>query len=786
MSMLTTFLFAGTATALIVPATRHFLLGDEERDWLADQTEMEEIEPDNITINTKSGLRTRIIKIEGINYDAKVMDAQIQHLKGRDQVIHQLGEAGMAIRFHAIKRPRDISYEADWPCATLKEIGDAEREHYRRSFHIDWYIQATGTKSTRMEESLDKLLSGLSEYNPRYLEKGKPGEACEITGFLNGLVSGDFRNDLPALSTSISGSLPASGFHVDKKTGLITTQVPEPHYHKIIAVQLWPEGCDGMAQHEILSLPGEIEICQTCLPINNTKARALLARKHKELSAEIPYVNIQLGDPEAIADVTALLALLADNKNILFETQYQIILRSKNLDHLNEMIRKVSAVLARRRIIYYIQDAGAPTCWFNRIMGNNRLIHPLKLLNQPIAALWPFHHASVGNMKSPYGDKPVRLLATPSGQTYSMQFHAKNTPQALGNYLVFAPSNSGKSTLIMHLLSGLAKFPNVPSYILDSNEGAKYMVEAMGGHYQSYEDLALNPLDIGDDSRRNRQRLDLIIKSMIGELKEEGLDESINHLMDIAFKLDPPERTFDNLFEYAFEARTELKKIFSKWVTNEKGSAGLHSHVFNSPNDTLNSLLSTSHMLGINMNEALNDPVLGPPVVAHISEAIRMAGRRQRGFNIFVDEAANLLQNEGFCKFVMEMFREYRKLNGCVGLAFQDPEALERSGIARAVLENTATMFFFPNAQANEKSLAPFNLNDEQQDFVMGGAASKGGRRVLVVKRDAASGFDESTIIDVDLTPLGDSLRFYRAGTDANNHLSNLKNQWGNQWLNHL
>lgn len=786
MTMLTTLLLAGTATALAIPMSRKLMIGEIQRDWLANQIEMDEVEEDRITVRTKSGLRSRIIKIEGVNYDAKIEDAQMHLLRGRNQVFQQLGEHGVALRLHAVKRPRDISYEADWPCCTLQEIGDAEREQYRRSFNVDWYIQATGRKNTRMEEAMDKILSGLSEYHPRYLRKADKGDPCELTGFLNGLVSGDYRDDLPPLTAHLSGSLPASGLHVERKTGLITTLVPEPHYHKVIAVRLWPESCDGLAQHEILSIAGEIEITQICLPISNVKAKALLSRKHKELSATIPWTNIQLGDPETVEELSALLALLNDSKNTLFETQYQIIARSKDKEHLDELVRKITGVLARRRIIYNIEDVGAPTCWFNRIMGNNRLMHPLKLLNRPIASLWPFHHTAVGSLKSPYGDKPVRLLATPSGQTYAMQFHVKDTPQALGNYLVFAPAGSGKSTLIMHLLGGLAKFKDVPSYIMDSNEGAKFMVEAMGGNYQSYEDLALNPLDVGEDSKRNRQRINMIMKAMIGELQEEGLEETINHVMDLAFKVQAPDRTFNSLYEYGFQKRTALKKVFAQWVTDSKGTQGLHSHVFNAPHDSLSSLLTASHMLGINMNEALNDPVLGPPVVAHISEAIRSAGRRQKGFNIFVDEAANLLQNEGFRKFVMEMFREYRKLNGCVGLAFQDPDALQRSGIARAVLENTATLFFFPNAQANRESLEPFNLNDEQIDFVMGGPASKGGRRVLVVKRDAASGLDESTIVDVDLSPLGNCLRFYRAGTDANNHLKNLKNEWGTEWLSHV
>ncbi len=236
-----------------------------------------------------------------------------------------------------------------------------------------------------------------------------------------------------------------------------------------------------------------------------------------------------------------------------------------------------------------------------------------------------------------------------------------------------------------------------------------------------------------------------------------------------------------------------MRKAFAKWVTDDKGNVGLHSHVFNAPHDSLGGFLNQSHMVGINMNEALDDPVLGPPVVAHISAAIsKVAAANSNGFTIFIDEAAKLLQNQGFRNLAMEMFREYRKLNGTVGLAFQDPAALFRCGAAEAFIENTSTFLFFPNSLASAQSLEPFNLNAEQIAFITGEGDKQERRpqgrkrRVLVVKRDAATNFDESAIIDVDLRPLGEALRFYRAGTDANRDLAKLKQQWGETWLDHL
>ena len=54
------------------------------------------------------------------------------------------------------------------------------------------------------------------------------------------------------------------------------------------------------------------------------------------------------------------------------------------------------------------------------------------------------------------------------------------------------------------------------------------------------------------------------------------------------------------------------------------------------------------------------------------------------------------------------------------------------------------------------------------------------------IKRDEASGFEESAILDVDLTPLGDAVRFYRSGPDANNDLATIQTKWGDAWQSHL
>ncbi|WP_142850714.1 VirB4 family type IV secretion system protein [Telmatospirillum sp. J64-1] len=789
--VIATGLAAGLAGALAVPAARRMMLGDIKHDWLQDELELDCIEPDGVTVRGKDGGLTRIWRLRGTSYDAKVEQEQHTLLLGRSALLHQLGRRLLTVRLFALKRKRAIHYDASWPSRTLEEIGEAEAKLFRSSYYVDWFVMVTGSNMQALLEADEQIAAMAGDYAPELLARAeKPGEPCPLTGFLNGLVSGEFREDLPVVSSHLSGALPGSDMLCEKASGLITTHVPGKKLHKILGVSSWPETVSGRLVGEILALPGDIEICQICEPYDRDKAMLVYTRRRVAESGAL------FGNPAAANECNVNLALLAEGNTTLFATQFQIIVRAEDEIELNQLIKGIGDILGNRRVLYHLHTKGAPVCWFNRLptlakggklLPGGRFMTPLDLREENIAALWAFPHSARGMLTSPYGAAPVRWFRSPTGQAYAFQFHVADKPQARGSYLVFAGTGGGKSTLMMHLLGGLAKFPGVRSYIFDSKEGTRFMVEAMGGVYQSYDTLALNPLDVGEDTPVNRNRIYAILRAMAGGLQLEAEDkEALLHAVELAFHTDPPQRTLSAIFPFAFPKRSKLRQEFAKWVVDDKGYRGLHAHVFNAPHDSLGGLLD-HFMVAINMNEALDDPELGPPVVAHIAAAIgKSAASSAKGFNIFIDEAAKLLQNKGFRDLAAEMFREYRKLNGSVGLAFQDPAALMKSGMAEAFIENASTFIFLPNAQASADSFAPFNLNDEQMNFVLGRAARKDQRRALIVKRDAASGADESAIIDVDLSPLGDALRFYRSGVDANKHLAELQKTWGPKWQEHL
>ncbi|MBS4047933.1 MAG: type IV secretion system protein VirB4 [Alphaproteobacteria bacterium] len=786
-----TSLAALSVGALVEPSTRKLFLGDVSQDWIANELEIDGIDPDLQSVRVKSGGLFRVFQIRGTSYDAKVMPQQEQMLLGRAALHHALGKLGIHHWIFGIKRQRDIGFQAEWPSSTLKEIGNAERAVFQSAYYVNWYVVIGGRTKTAILEGCDKVTSMMEQYKPALLSSPDSSEApCPLTCFVNYLVSGEFRDDLTRRSGSMSGSIPAADLIVTTD-GTISTRVPYLKIHRTIAIRDWPESLTGQILADILAIQGDLEIAQICEPWDRDEAIALYSRRKKELESSF------IKSDELLAQVVATLALLAAGNTTVFSTQLQITARGSTEPELDRLIGDICKTLGSRRIEYSVETKGAGLCWFaripslkqRRVSSSTSLLRPLILREQNIAAIWPYHHSYTGQPTSPLGDRPVRYFRTPSGQAYALQFHVSQKRQSKGHFLCFGPTGGGKTTLIIHLLGGLAKFNGVRSYVFDSKEGARFMIEAMGGLYQGYDELQLNPLDVGDDTAKNRQRIYTILKALAGHYERgEKDDEILAHAVELVFKTEVPNRTLNTIFEFAFPRGTHLRRAIAPWVVDGKGSKGIRSHLMNAPHDSLGSFLAASHLVGINMNEALDDPATGPGVVTHISSAIGIsASSNTKGFGIYIDEAAKLLQNDGFKSLAIEMFREYRKLDGFVGLGFQDPKALFDSGVSDAILDNTATLIFLPNSQARRDSLERFNLNEEQIGFILGaGNTKEGQRQALVVQRDATTGLDESAIIDVNLAILGDALRFYRSGPEANRVIADLKTQWGAEWLNHL
>ena len=128
------------------------------------------------------------------------------------------------------------------------------------------------------------------------------------------------------------------------------------------------------------------------------------------------------------------------------------------------------------------------------------------------------------------------------------------------------------------------------------------MIEAFGGVYQGFEELALNPLDCGPYSKTKEQQVLLMMKTMLGERSSSDEDEDLEFAARMAFSkilLSGLHQSFPR----AFTVNSPLRAAFRKWVEDAKAGKGVYSHIFNAGHDSLASALSRSHSIGINMTK---------------------------------------------------------------------------------------------------------------------------------------------------------------------------------------
>ena len=783
------------AAAALIPALNKSFMGDVKRDWLGGQVEFDSVEPDNVTIRLKSGRYCRIVAIEGVSYDAMVPQEVISLSEARGTAFGRLAGAGITARIFAIKRQAPVRYKGEWPEGNVEEIGKAEEKKYSRTFAIGWFVMLDSTNRQTLHKEGEGFISLMQKFKATYLSVKRDTEKeddyvaaasamkCTIPEFVNYLMTGDMVYGINWIRENMSFDLGNSNLSISDN-GDIKTSTPHDHLQRMIAVRRWPEDVSGMIVGDLLRIPHEIELSHVVLPEGKKKVQLLLNQKAGELEK-----FSALGGDTTAEDFHEYVEVLSKDSNInSLKTEFVVCLRTKDEKEMEKALSAVEEVLGRYRVIYNRETSAVGVLWFNRMPApkhkQGRILRPLRILTTNIGPMWPFNSMISGNVASPWGDSAVRLFTGSSGQSYRFQFHASAAPQSVGHYLVLAPTGGGKTTIMMHLLSGLMKFKNVRSYVFDSREGTRFSIEAMGGNYKSFDTLDLNPLDV-DDTPENRNRIGTMVKAMIpAHVNDENMKEMVDAVINFTFTAKPHNRTFNQIFPLAFPRDEPATKSFLQWVVDKKHNKGLYHHVFNAKKDGLNEALGKAQITGINMNEALGNPELGPPVVTHIMNKISdtakaLAGENVGGFNIFIDEAAKLLENAGFRGAVVEMYREYRKLNGVVGMAFQDPSALHKSGIAEAVIDNTSTLIIFPNPQARAEDYAAFNLNEEQIAFI---TTTHKGRKVLVVRRDGPSGLDETVVLDADLGWLGESMRFYKSGPDAVKKMVRLQKSHPENW----
>ncbi|MBP6364338.1 MAG: VirB4 family type IV secretion/conjugal transfer ATPase, partial [Novosphingobium sp.] len=142
---------------------------------------------------------------------------------------------------------------------------------------------------------------------------------------------------------------------------------------------------------------------------------------------------------------------------------------------------------------------------------------------------------------------------------------------------------------------------------------------------------------------------------------------------------------------------------------------GEHSWLFDNAEDKLDLSAKT---LGFDMTALLETPRLRTPTMMYLFHRIeeRLDGQPTM---ILIDEGWKALDDEVFAARIRDWLKTLRKRNALVGFATQSARDALDSKISTALVEQTATMIFMPNARARPEDYCDgFGLTGHELDLI--------------------------------------------------------------------
>ncbi|MCC7046281.1 MAG: VirB4 family type IV secretion/conjugal transfer ATPase, partial [Alphaproteobacteria bacterium] len=222
----------------------------------------------------------------------------------------------------------------------------------------------------------------------------------------------------------------------------------------------------------------------------------------------------------------------------------------------------------------------------------------------------------------------------------------------------------------------------------------------------------------------------------------------------------------------------DLAGRLDAWIADGPAGGGEHGWLFDNASDRLD---LSARVIGFDMTALLESPRLRTPVMMYLFHRIeeRLDGEPAM---ILIDEGWKALDDEVFSHRIRDWLKTLRKRNALVGFATQSARDALDSRIGPALVEQTATMIFTPNARARaEDYCAGFGLTRHELDVIRTLPAHS--RCFLIRQADA------SVVVRLDLSGMPEVLSVLSGREATVRRLDQLREAHGDHprhWFQHL
>ena len=505
----------------------------------------------------------------------------------------------------------------------------------------------------------------------------------------------------------------------------------------ILSLKDYPDATSPGLLDALLRLPCEMVVSESFAPHDRQVARERI---------DLAIRRLRSADEEAMAERAEMAAArdaLGTGAVSFGDHHLTLLVRERSLDRLDDTAAMCAAALADTGAIAVREDTNLEPTFWGQFPGNEQyLVRRAMISSANMASFSSLHGFALGQAEGNYWGDAVTLLETTSATPFFFNFHHGD----LGNFSVIGPSGSGKTVVMNFLVAQAQKF-SPRTILFDKDRGAELFIRGIGGRYDRIsagELTGFNPLAL-PDTAANRAFLRDWFAVL---LKADGPEElaTIAGAVDAAYGNDASLRRLRHFRELLAGARRpqagDLADRLSPWIED-----GEHAWLFDNGRDRLD--LST-RVMGFDMTALLENPRLRTPTMMYLFHRIdeRLDGEPTM---ILIDEGWKALDDEVFAARIRDWLKTLRKRNALVGFATQSARDALDSRISTALVEQTATMVFMPNAKARtEDYCAGFGLTEHELALIRSLPAHS--RAFLVRQPDA------SVVVRLDLSGMPEVL----------------------------
>ena len=595
-------------------------------------------------------------------------------------------------------------------------------------------VEADPRELRSLRAAAQALSASLGDYGAQVLGdyEGPSGAINnEVLELLSALYNGEMRPvRRPSGETDIGRMIPyrRASFGLD---AMELRGSGGSDFAAILSLKDYPDATSPGLLDPLLRLPCEMVVSESFAPHERQTARERI---------DLSIRRLRSADEDAMserADMLAARDALGQGSVSFGDHHLSVLVRESDLERLDGATAACAAALADTGAIAVREDTNLEPAFWGQFPGNEAyLVRRAMISSANMASFGSLHGFALGKAEGNHWGDAVALLETTSATPFFFNFHHGD----LGNFSIIGPSGSGK-TVVMNFLTAQAQKFSPRTILFDKDRGAELFIRGIGGRYdriQAGEPTGFNPLAL-PDSALNRAFLRDWFAVM---LKAEGPEElaTVAQAVDAAYSNASSLRRLRHFRELLSGARRpepgDLADRLGPWI-----DGGEHSWLFDNESDKLD---LSNRVLGFDMTALLESPRLRTPVMMYLFHRIeeRLDGDPTM---ILIDEGWKALDDDVFAARIRDWLKTLRKRNALVGFATQSARDALDSRIATALVEQTATMIFMPNAKARAEDYCDgFGLTEHELALIR--SLPSHSRAFLIRQPDA------SVVVRLDLS----------------------------------